>query len=105
MKQFLIIALAIWMLAGTYSAKAVSIDNATYYDLLQSKSDRKAEREYRKEQRKASRAEYRAKNGKSDYVRVMKENNKQRRKIDKAAKKGNSRGWDTNELGNVYGIN
>jgi uncharacterized protein YxeA len=105
MKKILIIALTVWVLSGTHTTKAASIDNTSYYDLPQSKSDRKAEREYRREQRKAKRAEYRAKHGKSDYVRTIKDNNKQRRKMDKASRKENRRRWDTNELGDVYGIN
>lgn len=98
-------ALAVLLMSSAYETQAAINENATYSLEAPQNSDRKAAREYRKEQRRARSAEYRAKHGKSDYVRMMKENNKQRRKMDKAARKQNRGKWDTNELGNVYGVN
>lgn len=110
MKRFLIIALAGLVLSGGYDANA-AMTGSSYYNSPQklTRSERKAERAYRKEQRKAKRAEYRArlreKNGRGDYDMMMRENNRQRRKMEKASRKENNRRWDTNELGDVFRIN
>jgi hypothetical protein len=102
MKRFLIMVLASWLLSGPCTANAAPLETCAYD--AQSTSDKKAERQYRKEQRKARRAEYRAKHGQSDYARMTRENNKQRKRMDQASRKENRKRWDTNELGDVYGI-
>ncbi len=109
MKRFLIVALTGWVLSGAYTAGAALICNSTYHSAaLQTREDRKAGRAYNKERRKAERAEYRSryreKTGRSDPDRIMRENIRQRKKMDKAARKENRRNWGTNELGDPFGI-
>ena len=87
MKKLLILALTGWIVLASCSASSHAV------------SDKKAARKERKE-------EYAVKNGssKKDYKQTMKENYRQRKRMEREARKENKRSWGQNKNGDVFGV-
>lgn len=104
MNKIIIIAIAGWMLFGAQRAQAAAMEPG----VEQTREERKEARQIKKEARKAKRAEYqhreRGASAQPDRHRIMRDNVRQRKQIDKASRKENRRKWGTNKGGDVFGI-
>ncbi len=105
MKKVVIIALAVSLLAAPVATEAASVLNFVKAPLPEQTNDKKEARKQKKELRQGKRNEFRHGTGKgSDYDRRMRENLRQRKKMDKASRKENRKNWGTNQNGDVFGI-
>jgi hypothetical protein len=109
MKNLLVLALTACTLAVTYSSQAVYVESSTSAIAdMTLQTDKKEARKLKRENRKATREAYKNRTGsgatKSDYGRIMKENYRQRKKMEKASRKENRRNWGRNQSGDVFQV-
>ena len=108
MKKLLVFAVTACLLTSPDTSSAVAAERSIGFLHMAAQCDRKEARKLRKENRKARREAFKSRNGagaaKSDYNRIMKENYKQRKKMERASRKENRSNWGTNQSGDVFNV-